>query len=222
MTSRSRIVIVEDHTLLAETVGLALGVEGFQVTVADLTDENSLMASVEADPTVLVLLDLELGETLGDGTRLITPLRDRGADVLIVSGVRDRIRLAATLEAGAVGYVGKDEPFDVLLETTMRAAAGLPVIEANHRLQLLAELRRDRAEQSAQHAPFEALTRREREVLAELGAGKSVDAIAHEWVVSPATVRTQVRGVLTKLDVKSQLAAVAKARDAGWLPSSGG
>ena len=64
--------------------------------------------------------------------------------------------------------------------------------------------------------PFLTLTQREREVLTELTRGKSVDCIANEWVVSEATVRTQVRGVLTKLDVRSQLAAVAKARSAGW------
>ena len=215
-TTRSRIVLVEDHRLLAETVGLALEAEGHQVVVADLADEHSLSASVAADAETLVLLDLDLGE-LGDASRFIGPLVTAGAAVLVVTGATDRHRLAATLESGAIGYLSKDAPFDELLDVITRAAAGEPVIDPNHRYQLLAELRAHRAEERQKWAPFEALTAREREVLVELGEGKSVDAIAGEWVVSTATVRTQVRGILTKLDVNSQLAAVAKAHAAGVI-----
>lgn len=217
MNGRTRIAIVEDHRLLAETVGLALHVEGHDVVVVDLDDEDKLLASVAADPTTLVLLDLDLG-LLGDGTRLIPQFVNAGAHVLVVTGVRDRIRLAATLEAGAIGFVAKDTPFDDLLEIIKMAAAGESVVDPNDRFQLLAELRTDRKEARRRNAPFEALTHRERQVLIALSEGKSVEAIASEWVVSTATVRTQVRGILTKLDVNSQLAAVAKARAAGWLP----
>lgn len=213
---KSRIVIVEDHRLLAETVGLALQVEGHEVVIADLTDEDTLTTSVGADDSTLVLLDLDLGD-LGDATRFIPAFVKAGAAVLVVSGVRDRMRLAATLEAGAVGFMAKDAPFDDLLETIKRAAAGGSVIDVNDRQQLLVDLRAHRSAERDRHAPFESLTTRERQVLEALSAGKSVESIASEWVVSTATVRTQVRGILTKLDVNSQLAAVAKARASGWL-----
>jgi DNA-binding NarL/FixJ family response regulator len=216
MTTRTRIVIVEDHRLLAETVGLALQIEGHDVLVADLENELSLLGSVVPDQNTLVLLDLDLGP-LGDATRLIPTFVGAGAAVLVVTGVRDRTRLAATLEAGAAGFLAKDAPFDELLETIKRAALGEPVIDPNVRHQLLAELREHRSTERKRHAPFESLTNRERQVLAALAAGKSVESIASEWVVSTATVRTQVRGILTKLDVNSQLAAVAKAREAGVL-----
>lgn len=215
-TGKSRIVIVEDHRLLAETVGLALQVEGHEVLIADLTDEDTLTTSVGADDSTLVLLDLDLGD-LGDATRFIPAFVKAGAAVLVVSGVRDRMRLAATLEAGAVGFMAKDAPFDDLLETIKRAAAGGSVIDVNDRQQLLVDLRAHRSAERDRHAPFESLTTRERQVLEALSAGKSVESIASEWVVSTATVRTQVRGILTKLDVNSQLAAVAKARASGWL-----
>ena len=217
MTTRTRIAIVEDHRLLAETVGLALQVEGHDVIVADLENELSLLGAVAPDEHTLVLLDLDLGATVGDATHLIPTFVAAGAMVLMVTGVRDRMRLAATLDAGAIGYVAKDAPFDELLQTVLRAASGEAVIETNTRLELLAELRRHRSAERDRHAPFETLTARERQVLAALGDGKSVEVIASEWVVSPATVRTQVRGILTKLDVNSQLAAVAKARAAGVL-----
>lgn len=215
-TTRSRIVLVEDHRLLAETVGLALQAEGHEILVAELCDELTMLGSVAPDASTLVLLDLDLGE-LGDATRFIKPLVTAGAAVLVVTGASERVRLAATLEAGAVGYLSKDAPFDELLDVIMRAAAGEAVIDPNYRYQLLAELRTHRCEQRQKQAPFETLTTRERQVLAELGEGKSVETIAGDWVVSTATVRTQVRGILTKLDVNSQLAAVAKAHAAGIL-----
>ena len=216
MTSRTRIVIVEDHRLLAETVGLALQVEGHDVVIADLKDADVLRESVAPDANSLVLLDLDLGP-VGDGTDFIAEFVKAGAAVLVVTGVRDRVRLAATLEAGAVGFLAKDAPFDELLTTITRAAAGEPVIDPNDRYQLLADLREHRSAARRRQAPFESLTNRERQVLVALSEGKSVEAIATEWVVSTATVRTQVRGILTKLDVNSQLAAVSKARAAGWL-----
>jgi DNA-binding NarL/FixJ family response regulator len=54
-------------------------------------------------------------------------------------------------------------------------------------------------------------------VLRELATGRGVGAIASSWCVSEATVRSQVRAVLTKLDVGSQLEAVAMAHGSGWL-----
>ena len=55
------------------------------------------------------------------------------------------------------------------------------------------------------------------ETLRALARGVSVPALALEWYVSEATVRTHVRSILTKLGVSSQLAAVAAALRTGWL-----
>jgi DNA-binding NarL/FixJ family response regulator len=216
MSAVTRVLIVEDHTLLAQSLSLALRAEGFAVEIAALTDRAQLLAEVSADAPALVLLDLELGE-LGDGTELVAPLVAAGSRVLVVTGTVDRDRVAATVEAGAVGFVNKSAPFDVLLGLVMRAAAGDAVLDPAERADLLVELRRRRAEQARLTAPLQRLSERERHVLVGLGEGKSVDTIARESFVSEATVRTQVRAVLTKLDVSSQLAAVAKARRAGWL-----
>ena len=62
------------------------------------------------------------------------------------------------------------------------------------------------------------MTRREAEVLGQLMAGKRVAEIARGWVVSESTVRTQVKAVLAKLEVSSQLTAVGLAHQIGWHP----
>ncbi len=82
----------------------------------------------------------------------------------------------------------------------------------------LAALCQHRDEQRKRLDPFAQLTRREAEVLGELVAGNSVTDIATTFTVSVTTVRSHVRAVLTKLGVRSQLAAVGMARDRGWRP----
>jgi two-component system nitrate/nitrite response regulator NarL len=66
---------------------------------------------------------------------------------------------------------------------------------------------------------MESLSRREREILGHLMRGATVAEIAANGVVSEATVRTQVKSILIKLEVSSQLAAIAVARRAGWQPN---
>lgn len=215
----ARIVMVEDHALLAETLSLALRVEGVEVVVAPLTDADGIEQAVAAAAPCLVMLDLDLGP-IGDGVALIPRFTALGCNVLVVTGDRNRVRLGEALAAGASGFVTKDQPFDVLVETARRASTGNRLLDDNERQELLAELRRARAELDRRRAPFESLTPRERDVLDDLAEGKSVESIATASYVSTATVRTQVRGILTKLDVGSQLAAVAKARRAGWLSKS--
>ena len=63
---------------------------------------------------------------------------------------------------------------------------------------------------------FDILTEREQVVLAELMEGHCAEEIANAAFVSISTVRSQIKAILHKLGVNSQLAAVAMARRAGW------
>jgi two-component system nitrate/nitrite response regulator NarL len=85
------------------------------------------------------------------------------------------------------------------------------------REEMLDELRRHRAERSDRLAPFERLSPKEASVLLALAEGRSAEAIARASFVSLPTVRTQIRGILVKLGVSSQLAAVGMALERGWL-----
>jgi len=62
------------------------------------------------------------------------------------------------------------------------------------------------------------MTRREADVLGQLMVGKRVTEIARARVVSESTVRTQVKAILAKLEVSSQLMAVGLAHEIGWRP----
>lgn len=214
------VLIVEDHELLAETLQVALVAEGVTAEMVRPECSQDVLDAVAVTRPGLVLLDLNLGPKAGDGTALIEPIRASGSAVLVVTGATVRASIAAAVHAGAIGYLAKSAPFEQLLGTVRDALAGRTVLSDTERFELLAMLRLEQAAAGARLAPFDRLSPREQEVLHDLAEGLTVGAIARRSVVSPATVRTQVRGILTKLDVGTQLAAVARARQAGWLDAS--
>jgi two-component system nitrate/nitrite response regulator NarL len=212
----SQVVIIEDHLLLAETLRAALSGEAISAEVVAPGDPATLVtALLEIAPT-LVLLDLDLG-VHGDSTSVIAPLATAGIRTLVVSGSTNRERIAVAFEAGAFGYHSKGDGFATLVTKAADALVSAEPLDEPLRRTLRHELSSTRASRATAFQPFSELTDRERETLRALSSGMSVHGIASEWVVSETTVRSHVRGVLTKLDVPSQLAAVALALRSGWL-----
>jgi DNA-binding NarL/FixJ family response regulator len=216
----SRVAVVEDHHLLAETLVAALERASETARVVPLQSPAVMVADLLSEPVDLVLLDLDLGE-YGDSTAMISELVGAGLRVLLVTGCADRLRIAAALEQGAIGYQSKAAGFELLLGRVHAALGATAALDPGHRLELLDELRRTRAVRKADLAPFERLTDREAETLRALADGNTVTGIALEWFVSEATMRSHVRSVLGKLGVSSQLAAVTAAVHSGWLAEPG-
>lgn len=212
-----RVLLVEDHDLLADSVTAALTAEGYEVVRPTTLDPEAVFAAVEESPVQVALVDLRLGDD-SSALPVIPRLRETGASVLMVTGETDRMVLAECVEAGAIGIVHKSIALDELIEVVHRVADSGVHMPAEERDELLRELREHRRESGERLAPFRRLTAREQEVLGGLVDGLSAEAIAQRDYVSMATVRSQIRGILSKLGVGSQLAAVAAARAAGWTP----
>ena len=119
------------------------------------------------------------------------------------------------------GWIGKDAFLDEVVATLERVLAGESLIGCTTREALLDELRIERAGRQRALSPFERLTQRERRVLAALVDGLSAEEIAETQFVALTTVRSQIRAVLQKLGVRSQLAAVAHANRVGWKLQAG-
>lgn len=210
-----RILVVDDHRLVGDSLATVLEGRGFEARAAErIGHEEILEAAREFEPTI-VLLDLQLASGL-QGTALVEPLTALNARVLMMTGVTSPAELGRCLEAGAEGVISKGQPFDDLIDQITAAASGERVLPVTRAESLLEELRRDRAERERLLEPFRSLTPRERELLDMLSDGRPAVAIADRWYVSLATVRSHIRSLLSKLDVHSQLEAVAKAREAGW------
>jgi two-component system nitrate/nitrite response regulator NarL len=217
MTAAPRLAIVEDHELLAESLFYVLRDEGYQAAVIAASSlEDIERGVIDFDPDV-VLMDLHLGDRVGSVLPLVKRLSAAGHRVVMITGVTDRARLSESIEAGAVGIISKAASFESLLMAIRDAVESDTMMSEIERQNWLAELRRYRAADELRKKPFERLTHREQEVLARLCDGHSANQIAEESYVALSTVRSQIRAVLMKLGVGSQLEAVAAARRGGWL-----
>lgn len=214
------VLIIDDHELFSTSLRVALhgrGIEAYQLPVDGLAEfRQRLKGGVRDDPVGLVVLDLDLGRDAEgrriSGVDLIKDLRAHGWAVLIVSASADSPAVAAGIAAGALGSVPKSQSFEALLQAVLTAAVGEPIMTEGERQTWLKRHHGYQAQQRELSRRLSRLSRREREVLEMLAEGHRAGDIAERFVVSMTTVRTQIRAVLTKLEVNSQLEAVAMLR----------
>jgi DNA-binding NarL/FixJ family response regulator len=131
--------------------------------------------------------------------------------VVIMTAHDDERLLVEAVEAGASGFLGKDEPADEVLAAAKAAAEGEVLIDPSTLARILHQVTKERQEQREVLARFATLSEREREILRHVAEGKRNDDIAATLFISPQTVQTHVRNVLGKLEVHSKLEAVALA-----------
>jgi DNA-binding NarL/FixJ family response regulator len=206
--SRRRIVLVDDHTAFVQLLEFAFR------SLDDLDCVATAGSMAEAEEVVgahrpdIVLVDLMLGDD--DGLELVRRLRDRQPELVIVvaSARADGHTMAAVAAAGGNGFAPKRGAFTELLTILRTAHPGMMTIASSmHSFQPPA---------TTEPAPVR-LTDREAEVLALMARGHSVTMIAEILNVAVSTCRTFVRGVHSKLGVRTQLEAVLKARKIGLL-----
>ena len=193
-----RVVIGEDSVLLQAGLTRLLDGSGFQV-VAAAGDAAGLLAAVEEHQPDVVIADVRMPPTHTDeGIRAALVIRQQWPEVavLVLSQYVEE-RYAADLLSGntsRVGYLLKDRVADVeeFLDALRRVASGGTALDPEVVSQLLLRRRSD---------PLEALTARERHVLALMAEGRSNAAIAAELVVSDSAVAKHINSIFTKLDL---------------------
>jgi two-component system nitrate/nitrite response regulator NarL len=212
----TRVLVVEDHHLVAHGLALGLRAEGFEVRSTDGAP-GALPGLLSEFPPDIVLLDLYLADRRL-GIDLIPQLRAPGRSVILLTSETDPTVLARALEAGVDAVLGKTMPFPQLIREIVAIPGGQSVEADNRRAQVLRDARTAQLDHARRLAPFAALTPREEKVLAMLVDGVRAADIAEASYVSLSTVRSQIRSILAKLGVSSQLTAVSLAIKAGWAP----
>ena len=214
----ARICVVEDHALFAESLQIALELEGHEVkrvpVPKDLHAATTLLPTLLRNKPDILLLDLDLGNA--DGSALIEPATKAGANVIVVTGSTDRARWGQCMRYGARKVLPKTAPLNDILATIRRISEGRSVTTTEERDELVRFWQEERKAVQQLKERLARLTAREAEVLGLLMEGQQVRDIATHSTVSEATVRTQVKSILSKLEVTSQLAAVGLAHHAGW------
>lgn len=209
---RVRVLVVDDHAVLASSLGQVLDAEPDLATVGvagSLAEARTMLRSTRPD---VLLLDHRLPD--GDGVAAIPELRALRPEVQVVvltASAADHVLIAA-IEAGASGFVSKTRSLDEVTGAVRAAASGEALISPEMLARLLPRLTRGSARQHQE------LTDREREVLGLLSGGLTNAAIAAELVVSVHTVRNHIANLSAKLGAHSKLEALSIAVREGLLP----
>jgi DNA-binding NarL/FixJ family response regulator len=204
------VLIIGGHPLFSTALRMALRAEDIEAHQIPMADPATVLATTSHFPVGLVLLDLttcyQTPAQAMRGADLVVALREQGKRTVLLSGGHDN----PTIEAGpgTVDTLPLSLPFESLLNTLALAATGDPTLSAIDRRDWIADDR-----QLPQQLPFaqrmQRLSPLEHQILRMLADGCRAAAIARQSVVPLDTVRSQIRAILTKLQVNSQLEAVA-------------
>jgi two-component system response regulator DevR len=208
---RIRVLVCDDHSVVAEALGMILGTEPDieVVGVAGSVAEVRRLA-VTSRPDV-VLMDYGLPD--GDGVAATAAIKASQPDVQVImlTSFVDEDVLVAAIQAGCSGYVTKHKGSAEVIAAVRLAAEGEALVSPDMLARLLPRLRRGHARLGWD------LTPRERQVLELLAQGQSKEEIARRLFLSSNTVRNHIQNILTKLGAHSRLEAVAAAAREGLL-----
>jgi DNA-binding NarL/FixJ family response regulator len=208
-----RLLILVAESTFADVLGARLETEEDLEVVAALyarAPAPQLFTGGRAD---VVLLDGDFADDAAFGLCEELSQRGDGMYVILLSRSSEPERIVRGIEAGAVGWVRKDESLDRLIDVIRGVARGetwLPADDTGKVLQLL--LRRPDPEARDGSHLLAALTPREREVLACLAEGTGRREMAEQLHMSRNTLRTHLQNLMAKLGVHSALEAVALTR----------
>jgi two-component system, NarL family, response regulator LiaR len=208
---RVTLLICDDHKVLTDALATVVGLDPTLELVAPPVHdaETAIELSTKFLPDVVLMDIVFKGGMSGiDATRAIKEVSPSTKVVIMTAHDEDRL-LVEAVEAGASGFLGKDEAASELLSAAKAAADGEVLIDPATLTRLLAQVARERAEQKDAQTLLNDLTDREREILQLLSEGTRNDDIAAKLYISPQTVQTHVRNILGKLRVHSKLEAVA-------------
>ena len=210
-TRKVTLLICDDHKVLTDALAMVVGLDPDLSMIADPvhTAEEAIMICAEHLPDVVLMDIVFKGGMSGiDATRAIKAASP-ATKVVIMTAHDDERLLVEAVEAGASGFLGKDEAAEELLTAAKAAAEGEVLIDPATLTRLLHSVALEREERRDALNLLGDLTEREKEILQLLAEGMRNDGIASKLFISPQTVQTHIRNVLGKLRVHSKLEAVA-------------
>ena len=199
-----RILLADDHTIMRQGLSTLLGCQEKLTIVAEANNGHEAVERYRTHRPDILLTDIEM--PLMDGITALAAIRAEYPDargILLTMHAREG-DIVRGMRAGAMGYVLKDAPLDMLLEAIHAVAIGqhwvAPEIGAKLAVRMVG------AE----------LTPREIEVLQQLAQGKSNQEVAVALTMSEATVKHHINHLLQKLGAADRTQAVLTALKRGF------
>jgi two-component system NarL family response regulator len=208
---RIRVVVADDHDLFRTGVAAVLEEQPDIEVVAQASGGRmAVRLAAELQPDVVVI-DLMMPDL--DGHTALAQIVEANPStrvvVLTISGEDGDV--AAAIEAGAWGFLGKDASLDSIAVAVRAAAAGAAWLGPRAAEVVLDQARRQSITDAAGDSDGVALSEREIEVLRLVARGLENNEIAEALFISPQTAKNHVSRILRKLGVQSRVQAAVYA-----------
>jgi NarL family two-component system response regulator LiaR len=215
-----RAVIADDDPFARRVIKEVLQGAGIRVVAEAANGRQAVEYALYYRPDVVVM-DVVMPELDGImATRqIIKQLPGQVIIVLTGAGDDDDELGMQALRAGAAGFLSKDVDIDALPRALEGARSGEAAVSRKMTKRLIERLRAAPTGSSGMRPVKSPLTPREWEVIDLLQAGESTEEMAQTLVLSTETVRSHVKNILRKLDVRSREDAVAAAEKMRNAPS---
>ena len=218
MTSRIRILLVDDQTMFREALKTLLSVQPDFEVVGEANDgEQALQRAAGLKPDV-ILMDLRMPVLDGVAATRMLHKDHPNCKVIILTTFDEDEYIFEGLRAGALGYLLKDAASDKLFEAIRLAARGESFLQPSVATKLLTQFAR-LADQVPRltSALAEPLSDREVEVIRLIASGNSNREIAAQLFIAEGTVKNHVTNILNKLEVSDRTQAAMRAKELGLI-----
>ncbi|HUA06017.1 MAG TPA: response regulator transcription factor [Solirubrobacteraceae bacterium] len=207
----------DDHLMRAGLAAVLESDDRIEVIGQASTGREAIALTRRREPDV-VLMDVQMPDLDGIAATRELAGTAPAARVLILTTFEEDDYIFGGLRAGASGFLLKRTPAEDLIRAVHTIAAGESLLSPSVTRRVIDRMSRQPDPPDA-HADLGDLTPREREVLALLAGGLSNAEIAAELVIEESTVKTHVKRILMKLDVRDRVQAVIFAYEHGLAPS---
>ncbi len=203
-----QILIADDHAIVREGLGVIISMQMDMHLIGQASDGEEAIALYAKHKPDVVLLDLRMPKK--DGFQVVTELMedDPNARIIIITTYDGDEDIRRSLKAGAKAYLLKDSPRQEIWNTIRLVHAG----QSSMSPAVAAKI--------AESFSKPELSGREKEVLHLMALGKSNKEIGINLHISEGTVKTHVKGILSKLNAMSRTEAIAIASKRGLVSLS--
>lgn len=207
------VLLVDDQDLLRAGLRVLLNSDPEIEVVGEATNGTEALDRVQSLRPDVVLMDIRMPVMDGvEATARIAQKPDVSPRILILTTFDDDKEVLRSIRAGADGYLLKDTPPEELRRAIKAAAAGMSLLSPQITRKLMDHIALSRQDLSVD---FSTLTERELEVVQCVAEGMSNSEIGAQLYLSPATARTYVSRILTKLDARDRTELAILAHRAG-------
>jgi len=214
-----KVLVADPDPLFSESLATALAHRADLTILAERPQfgEQAIETALRLKPNV-ALVDYWIRGIEGPAVTAGIASRGKKVKVILLAWFYGQNEVKNALAAGAVGFVAKSQSVDELADAIDRVHAGEPPRYTEEMQEMISNAKASAPANSHTWKMLARLTPQEVRILRTLAAGRSIEELAGEFSITPATVRTHLAHIFEKTGTRTHAEALALVRKYGFIP----